>query len=144
MYLGQLAGAHAAPLFLDAAAQVASRVPDASFLVVGGGRTLADTRAHAERLGLGNRVVFTGAVPHARVPDLLDVVDVAVATLPDTAQAATKSPLKVVEYMNIGLDGDRVWYTEFPEQRDGMWSPDRNRPGLGLALDPAAVEKYAV
>ena len=52
--------------------------------------------------------------------------------------------LKVVEYMNTTLLGDRVWYTEFPEQRDGMWSPSRNRPGLGLALDPAAVEKYAV
>ena len=102
MYLGQLAGAHAAPLFLDAAARVAKELPEARFLVVGGGRTLPDVKDHAARLRLGDRVVFTGAVPHARVPELLDVADVAVATLPDTAQAATKSPLKIVEYMAAG------------------------------------------
>lgn len=101
MYLGQLAGAHAAPLFLDAAKIVAARQPDAGFLVVGGGRTLEDLKTHAARLGVPN-VRFTGAVPHAAVPDYMDVADVCVATLPNTAQAATKSPLKVVEYMAAG------------------------------------------
>ena len=52
--------------------------------------------------------------------------------------------LKVVEYMNIGLESDRVWYTEFPQQSDGMWSPFPDKPGLGLELDPYAVEKWAV
>lgn len=52
--------------------------------------------------------------------------------------------LKVVEYMNTGLERDRVWYTEFPEQKDGMWSPYHDKPGLGLELDPYAVEKWAV
>ena len=52
--------------------------------------------------------------------------------------------LKVVEYMSISLEGDRVWYTEFPQQKDGMWSPFPDRPGLGLELDPHAVEKWAV
>ena len=46
--------------------------------------------------------------------------------------------LKVVEYMNVGLAGDRVWYTEFPDQKDGMWAPYPDRPGLGLELDPEA------
>lgn len=52
--------------------------------------------------------------------------------------------LKVVEYMNTSLLGDRVWYREFPQQRDGMWSPFRDRPGLGLELDPEAVMRYSV
>ena len=52
--------------------------------------------------------------------------------------------LKVVEYMNIALEGDRIWYTDFPQQRDGMWSPFPDRPGLGLELEPYAVEKWAV
>ena len=102
LYLGQLAGAHAAPLFLDAAALVLRRVPTAGFVVVGGGRTLDQVKAHAARLGIAHRVRFTGAVPHGAVADYLDVADVAVATLPDTEQAATKSPLKIVEYMAAG------------------------------------------
>ena len=52
--------------------------------------------------------------------------------------------LKVVEYMNVGLAGDRVWYTEFPDQKDGMWSPYPDRPGLGLELDPDAVARCSV
>ena len=52
--------------------------------------------------------------------------------------------LKVVEYMNTALEADRIWYKEFPEQKDGMWSPFPDKPGLGLELDPEAVERYAV
>jgi D-arabinonate dehydratase len=52
--------------------------------------------------------------------------------------------LKVVEYMNTSLETDAIWYTEFPKQKDGMWSPYPDRPGLGLELDPYAVEKWAV
>ncbi len=52
--------------------------------------------------------------------------------------------LKVVEYMNVALEGDRVWYTEFPEQSGGMWSPYPDKHGLGLELDPRAVEEFSV
>lgn len=100
LYLGQLAGAHAAPLFLEAAALV--QRADAGFLVVGGGRTLDALKDTAARLGIAHKVRFTGAVPHSAVPRYMDVADVAVATLPDTPQARTKSPLKVVEYMAAG------------------------------------------
>jgi glycosyltransferase involved in cell wall biosynthesis len=146
MYLGQLAGAHAAPLFLDAAAQVAERVPDAGFLVVGGGATLDETKAHARRLGLGDRVVFTGAVPHSRVPDLLDVADVAVATLPDTAQAATKSPLKVVEYMAAGKAivatavGEAVRFLD--DGRVGHLVPPADPNALAGAMEELLADPY--
>ena len=52
--------------------------------------------------------------------------------------------LKVMEYTNTALEGDRIWYTEFPQQKDGMWSPDPDKPGLGLELDPDAVAQWAV
>jgi L-alanine-DL-glutamate epimerase-like enolase superfamily enzyme len=47
--------------------------------------------------------------------------------------------LKVVEYLGTADETDRMWYTEFPEQRDGYWSPYPDRPGLGLELSPEAV-----
>jgi L-alanine-DL-glutamate epimerase-like enolase superfamily enzyme len=37
-----------------------------------------------------------------------------------------------------------VWYTEFPEPVNGMWSPYPDRPGLGLELDPEVVKKFKV
>lgn len=134
VYLGQLAGAHAAPLFLDAAVRIRRNLPDAGFLVIGGGGTLSELKDYAHGLGLAEQVHFTGAIPHRDVPDYLDVADVAVATLPDTEQAATKSPLKVVEYMAAGkaivasavgeavhfLDGGRVGRLVRPGSADAL------------------------
>ena len=51
--------------------------------------------------------------------------------------------LKVVEYLGISEESDKVAYKEWSAPKDGMWSPDPNKPGLGLELDPEAVEKYA-
>jgi L-alanine-DL-glutamate epimerase-like enolase superfamily enzyme len=50
----------------------------------------------------------------------------------------------VVEYLGVSDEADRVWYTEFPEQKDGMWSPYPDRPGLGLELNPEAVRQYSI
>jgi D-galactarolactone cycloisomerase len=52
--------------------------------------------------------------------------------------------LKVVEYLGVSDQSDRVWYTEFPEPVNGMWSPYPDRPGLGLELDPEVVKKFKV
>jgi L-alanine-DL-glutamate epimerase-like enolase superfamily enzyme len=52
--------------------------------------------------------------------------------------------LKVVEYLGVSEHSDRVWYTEFPEPKNGQWSPYPDRPGLGLELSPEAMKKYAV
>ena len=145
MYLGQLAGAHAAPLFLEACALIKQQQPDAGFLVVGGGRTLPDLKDHAARLGLAD-VCFTGAVPHSAVADYMDVADVAVATLPDTAQAATKSPLKVVEYMAAGKAivasavGEAVRFLD--DGRVGVLVPPGDPAALADAIAPLLADPY--
>ena len=53
--------------------------------------------------------------------------------------------LKIVEYLGFTEGGDKLIYKEFPQpDKEGMWSPYPDKPGLGLELDPAAVKKYAV
>jgi L-alanine-DL-glutamate epimerase-like enolase superfamily enzyme len=52
--------------------------------------------------------------------------------------------LAVVEILGVQQEADRIWYTEIPEPAGGLWSPFPDRPGLGLALDPHAVARYAV
>jgi glycosyltransferase involved in cell wall biosynthesis len=66
------------PTYLAAAARVAGAVPDVDFLVVGEGRLRAALEGEAARLGIGDRVRFTG-VRHD-VPALLAAVDVCVLT----------------------------------------------------------------
>ena len=50
----------------------------------------------------------------------------------------------VVEYLGVAEEGDRIWYAEFPQPKDGMWSPYPDRPGLGPELNPKSVERYSV
>ncbi|MFN8542440.1 MAG: mandelate racemase/muconate lactonizing enzyme family protein [Thermomicrobiales bacterium] len=52
--------------------------------------------------------------------------------------------LAVVEILGVQQQADRTWFTEIPEPVGGMWSPFPDRPGLGLALDPHAVARYAI
>jgi L-alanine-DL-glutamate epimerase-like enolase superfamily enzyme len=52
--------------------------------------------------------------------------------------------LKVVEYLGVSEETDRLFYTDIPEPKDGMWSPFPDRPGLGLELNPRAIERYGV
>jgi L-alanine-DL-glutamate epimerase-like enolase superfamily enzyme len=52
--------------------------------------------------------------------------------------------LRVVEYLGVSEETDKIFYTEFPEPKNGMWTPYPDKPGLGLELNPKSVEKYRV
>jgi glycosyltransferase involved in cell wall biosynthesis len=62
--------------FLAAAAHVATARPDVTFLVVGDGVALGDAQREAARLGLEDRVIFTGF--RRDVPAVLAALDVLV------------------------------------------------------------------
>ena len=47
-------------------------------------------------------------------------------------------------WLKVAEEADREWYTDIPQHKDGMLSPFPDRPGLGLELDPHAIEKWAV
>lgn len=71
----------------------------AHLLLVGDGPALPRVKQLVEARGLAARVTCTGAVPHDRVPALIDAMDVAVMP----AAAGYASPLKLFEYMAAGL-----------------------------------------
>lgn len=52
--------------------------------------------------------------------------------------------LRIVEYLGAVEEADKIMYTEFTEPKDGFWSPNMDKVGLGLELDPDAVKKYSV
>ncbi len=91
---------------VDVLLEAIARLPQARGLIVGGHSAepdLARTKSVAERLGIGERVTFTGLVEPARVPQLLRQADVLV--LPNPASAISTrytSPLKLFEYMAAG------------------------------------------
>ena len=50
--------------------------------------------------------------------------------------------LRIVEYLGVAEEFDKLVYTEFPQPVDGMWSPFTDKPGLGLELNPDAVDDF--
>ena len=91
---------------VDVLLEALARVPGARGLIVGGHveePDLARVKALADRLGIGDRVTFTGMVDPGRVADLLREADV--LALPNPASAISTrftSPLKLFEYMAAG------------------------------------------
>ncbi|MFH2021238.1 MAG: glycosyltransferase family 4 protein [archaeon] len=101
-YLGQLHGAQYAELFLHAAKNLSTKFPKVNFLIIGGGDDLTRLKELAARLGMKNKIKFTGFVSDKDVNQLLAATDIAVACFTDTKQQRCKSPLKIAEYMASG------------------------------------------
>ena len=91
---------------VDVLVEALAQVPGVRGLIAGGHEAepdLARLRALAARLGVADRVTFTGIVPPPRVAALLG--DASVLVLPNTASAISTqftSPLKLFEYMAAG------------------------------------------
>ena len=82
--------------FLDAAMVLAAKFPDVHFLVVGDGESKTELEEHARRLGLGQRVVFTGF--RGDVPDLL--AEAAISVLPSLSEGTSNT---LLESMAAGI-----------------------------------------
>lgn len=98
------------PLLVEAAHLLRDRHPELRVLLVGGGEDEERTRARARELGVEDRVVFTGRVPHDKVADYYALVEVLV--YPRISRRITElvTPLKPLEAMamEIGVMGSDV------------------------------------
>lgn len=100
-FVGGLRPWHGVADLLEAAALLQAQGRVLQLLIVGEGPLRAPLQAQAEGLGLGEHVTFTGAVAHERVPEILQLMDIAVAPYAAApgGGAFYFSPLKVFEYL---------------------------------------------
>lgn len=95
---------HDLSLLLESFAIVSGRLPAARLVLVGDGPTRSAVERLVEGSGLRRAVIFTGAIPHASVPDILSIAEVAVVPSAPVAasRGGTGTPLKLFEYMAAG------------------------------------------
>jgi glycosyltransferase involved in cell wall biosynthesis len=136
-WAGVLREWHGLQLLLDSLV----RVPDVRLLLVGDGPARSSIEHRAADLGLGHRVVITGRVPHAEMPDHLAAMDIAVVARDGTGVA---SPMKLVEYMAMArpvvapnLENIRDLVTH---EVDGLLFADRDSAELVGALHRLAID----
>ena len=89
-------------LLLEAFPALLGRHPELRLLLVGGGPQDANLKAQAERLGVADKVVFTGRVPHAQVSRYYDLIDLLVYPRHSMRLTELVTPLKPLEAMAQG------------------------------------------
>jgi glycosyltransferase involved in cell wall biosynthesis len=89
---------HGLEMLVDAFHNAGLVERDAALLLIGDGPAMEDLRSAVERYGLKNVVVFSGPLPHDKVPGYLDLVDIAV----QPAANEYCCPMKILEYMALG------------------------------------------
>jgi glycosyltransferase involved in cell wall biosynthesis len=98
MYVGNLEHYQGVDLLLEAIGTLDSPVP-LKFVAIGGNATaVADYRARAAALGLGERVVFAGARPLKQLGAYLTQADVLVSP----RSSGQNTPMKLYSYLGAG------------------------------------------
>jgi len=89
-------------LLVDAFARFAAGRTDARLLLVGGGPQEAALKAQVAQAGLGDKVIFTGRVPHSEVQRYYELIDVLVYPRLPMRLTELVTPLKPLEAMAQG------------------------------------------
>ena len=101
-FIGSFYAYEGLDLLLQALPQILATRPEVRVLLVGGGIQEAALRAQAQSMGLQDKVVFTGRVPHAEVNRYYDLVDVLVYPRRSMRLTELVTPLKPLEAMAQG------------------------------------------
>jgi PEP-CTERM/exosortase A-associated glycosyltransferase len=89
-------------LLLKALPRLLQRFPDIRVLLVGGGPQESQLKYLSRMLGIEDRVIFTGRVPHGEVPRYYDLVDILVYPRLSIRLTELVTPLKPLEAMAQG------------------------------------------
>lgn len=97
-FVGSIFRWHGVDLLIDAFIVINKNWPESRLLIVGDGEIMPELKSKAIRAKMDDKIVFTGSVPHARVFDYINLMDV-------TIMAKTNwygSPIKLFEYGFLG------------------------------------------
>ncbi|MCW5661945.1 MAG: glycosyltransferase, exosortase A system-associated [Burkholderiaceae bacterium] len=89
-------------ILLDALPRLIAARPDVRVMLVGGGPQEAALKLQAHALGLAEKVVFVGRVPHAHVQAYYDLIDVLAYPRRSMRLTELVTPLKPLEAMAQG------------------------------------------
>jgi PEP-CTERM/exosortase A-associated glycosyltransferase len=101
-FIGSFYAYEGLDILLRAVPALAARLPDLRVLLVGGGPQDAQLRQLAQDLGIVDKVVFTGRVPHDQVQMYYDLLDVLVYPRLSMRLTDLVTPLKPLEAMAQG------------------------------------------
>ncbi|MDS4022459.1 MAG: glycosyltransferase, exosortase A system-associated, partial [Candidatus Competibacter sp.] len=101
-FIGSFYGYEGLDLLLEAVARLVGSRPELRVLLVGGGLQESALRKQARTLGIADRVIFPGRVPHGEVSRYYSLIDVLVYPRRSMRLTEIVTPLKPLEAMAQG------------------------------------------
>ena len=98
-YIGSLRAMEGVDLTAEAVAQLSSSGHDVRFFVLSSESGQAELRRHCDQLGLSDKAVIAGPVPHDSVAQFYDLIDIFVVSRPNSRVTSLVTPLKPFEAM---------------------------------------------
>jgi glycosyltransferase involved in cell wall biosynthesis len=93
-FVGSIFPYHGIDLLIRGFATTAKEKPEAVLMIVGDGATIPELKDLSRKLGLEDRVIFTGSVPNEDIFSYIDLIDIAVMVKSNWYG----SPVKLFEY----------------------------------------------
>jgi PEP-CTERM/exosortase A-associated glycosyltransferase len=138
-FAGSLYGYEGLDLLLDALALLSPGRPELKLLLVGGGPEEERLKQHARELGLAQRVVFAGRVPHAQVQRYYAQIDLLCYPRKSMRLTDLVTPLKPLEAMAQGkllVASDVGGHRELIRDGEtGVLFPAGDTRGLAAAIE---------
>lgn len=101
-FLGSFYAYEGLDLLIQALPRLLAHAPDVRLLLVGGGPQEASLKQQARTLGIADKVLFAGRVPHDQVNRYYDLVDILVYPRHSMRLTELVTPLKPLEAMAQG------------------------------------------
>lgn len=144
-FIGSFYAYEGLDLLLQALPAMLQRRPQLRVLLVGGGPQDAALKAQAQALGVADKVVFTGRVPHAEVGRYYDLVDVLAYPRHSMRLTDLVTPLKPLEAMAQGrllVASDVGGHKELIRHRETGWLFQAgSADALAAALDEVLARR---
>jgi len=130
-FVGNLAAWQGIEYMIRSAPYILKGYPETKFLIVGGGAMKQGLVELAQRIGVSDRMIFTGMVPYDKVPLYINAGDVCVAP---SVKERVGSPLKIYEY---GACGKAIVTSRLP----GLEFIEQDK--LGFLVEPDCPKELA-
>ena len=102
-YIGSLRELEGVDMTVDAVSELFKKGHDIKFFCLTGSNGQDELRQRSNKLGLRERSLITGPVPHLEVKQYYDLIDIFVVSRPDYPVTRTVTPLKPFEAMARSL-----------------------------------------
>jgi len=137
-FVGMLAAWQGVEYLIRSAPYILKGYPESKFLIVGDGTMKQGLIELTQRIGVSDRMIFTGRVPYDKVPLYINACDVCAAPfIKERNERSGVSPLKIYEYGACGkaIVTSRLPGLEFIEQYEtGVLVQPDNAEELAAAI----------